>query len=137
MKNLKAKLGEKLFFESSLIMSNGSSFPTETTSSMIKIGDSRVIQSFIRDISKRRIIEAEKDRAMVKLQSALSEIKTLQGILPLCSFCKKIRNDQGEWEKVDVYIDKHSMADVSHSICPDCMKKNYPDYADRINKNKI
>lgn len=61
-----------------------------------------------------------------ELADALKEIKTLRGILPLCSFCKKIRDDKGYWEQVDVYIHKHSEADISHSICPDCMKKNYP-----------
>jgi predicted ester cyclase len=53
------------------------------------------------------------------------ELNTLRGILPLCSFCKKIRNDKGYWEQVDVYIHKYSEVDISHSICPDCMKKHY------------
>ena len=63
-----------------------------------------------------------------KLQRSLEEIKTLRGILPICSFCKKVRDDQGYWEQVDVYIRKYSEADISHSICPECMKKHYPDY---------
>ncbi len=62
-----------------------------------------------------------------ELQKALDEIKVLKGILPLCSFCKKIRNDKNKWEEVDVYIYKHSQADISHGVCPDCMKKHYPD----------
>jgi PleD family two-component response regulator len=62
-----------------------------------------------------------------QLQKALDEIKSLRGILPLCSFCKKIRDDKGYWEQVDVYIYKYSEADISHSICPDCMKEHYPD----------
>ncbi len=62
-----------------------------------------------------------------QLQKALDEIKTLRGILPLCSFCKKIRDDKGYWEQVDVYIHKHSQADISHSICPDCAREHYPD----------
>ena len=53
------------------------------------------------------------------------EVKTLRGILPLCSFCKKIRDDKGYWEQVDVYIHKYSEADISHSICPECIKKHY------------
>jgi hypothetical protein len=61
------------------------------------------------------------------LVNAKEEIKTLRGILPLCSFCKKIRDDKGYWEQVDVYIHKHSQADISHSICPDCTKEHYPD----------
>ncbi len=62
-----------------------------------------------------------------QLQKALVEIKTLRGILPLCSFCKKIRDDKGYWEQVDVYIYKYSEADISHSICPDCAKEHYPE----------
>lgn len=62
-----------------------------------------------------------------ELQKALDEIKVLKGILPLCSFCKKIRNDKNEWEEVDVYIYKHSQADISHGVCPECIKKHYPD----------
>jgi hypothetical protein len=62
-----------------------------------------------------------------EVQEALEEIKTLRGILPFCSFCKKIRDDKGYWEQVDIYINKHSEADISHSICPECMKKQYPE----------
>jgi len=77
---------------------------------------------------------AKTEKALLKeknnLQKALDEIKTLHGILPLCSFCKKIRNDKGYWEQVDIYIHKHTQADISHSICPDCLKKNYPEETD-------
>lgn len=66
-------------------------------------------------------------RVNQELQTALGEIKTLRGILPLCSFCKKIRTPEGLWENVDVYIHKHTEADISHSLCPDCMKEHYPD----------
>jgi hypothetical protein len=59
-------------------------------------------------------------------KKAAEEIKDLRGILPLCSFCKKIRDDEGYWEQVDIYIHKHSQADISHSICPECLKKHYP-----------
>jgi len=51
----------------------------------------------------------------------------LRGIIPLCSFCKKIRDDKGYWEQVDIYLQKHSEADISHSLCPECVKKHYPE----------
>ena len=76
---------------------------------------------------KRREAEAEKELLIVNLQNALDEIKTLKGILPLCTFCKKIRDEQGAWQNVDSYIHSHSQADISHSICPDCLKINYPE----------
>jgi PAS domain S-box-containing protein len=80
-----------------------------------------------RDITERKRSEKEQKKLIKELEEALTEIKTLRGILPLCSFCKKIRDDEGFWEQVDVYIRKHSQADISHSICPECMKKHYPD----------
>ncbi|SHI57683.1 hypothetical protein SAMN02745216_00187 [Desulfatibacillum alkenivorans DSM 16219] len=61
-----------------------------------------------------------------ELESALSEVKTLSGLLPICSHCKKIRDDKGYWNQIEVYIQDHSEADFSHSICPDCAKKIYP-----------
>jgi PAS domain S-box-containing protein len=79
------------------------------------------------DITKRKQAEEEREKLINELQETIEEIKTLRGILPLCSFCKKIRDDKGYWEQVDVYIHKHSQADISHSICPDCAKEHYPD----------
>ena len=74
----------------------------------------------------------EEDRQLL-LEKALSELKILRGILPLCCICKKVRDKEGNWESVDIYIDKYSQADVSHGICPDCMKKYYSeDYEDNI-----
>jgi hypothetical protein len=64
---------------------------------------------------------------ITELKETQDELKQLRGILPLCSFCKKIRNDKGYWEKVDSYICNHSEAEISHGICPECMSKNYPD----------
>ena len=89
-----------------------------------------------RDITKRKNEEREREEMIAKLQASLAEIKTLQGILPLCSFCKKIRDDKGYWEQVDTYIEKHSGADISHSICPECLKKNYPEEYDYLQSQK-
>ena len=65
-------------------------------------------------------------------KKAEKEIKRLRGILPLCSFCKKIRDDTGYWEGVDVYINTYSEADISHGICPECMKTHYPEMDEEI-----
>ena len=72
--------------------------------------------------------EEKHDKLTNKVQKAQEEIITLSGILPFCSFCKRIRNDKGYWEQVDVYIRKHSKADISHSICPECAKRYYPEF---------
>jgi ABC-type nickel/cobalt efflux system permease component RcnA len=62
-----------------------------------------------------------------KLQQALDEISQLKGILPICSFCKRIRDDEGHWQQLETYIRDHSAADFSHGICEDCLAKHYPD----------
>lgn len=59
------------------------------------------------------------------LQDALDRIKTLSGLLPICSHCKKIRDDEGYWNQIDLYIERHSDAAFSHGICPDCMDELY------------
>ncbi|MBT3485559.1 MAG: hypothetical protein HOG03_12435 [Desulfobacula sp.] len=79
------------------------------------------------EIDSRTKIEKERERMIVKLQKALAEIKTLSGLLPICSHCKKIRDDKGYWNQIEGYIQKHSDAQFSHSICQECAKKHYPD----------
>jgi YesN/AraC family two-component response regulator len=71
---------------------------------------------------------AEREQLIVDLQKALAEIKTLQGILPICSFCKKIRDDKEVWTQLENYISEHTDARFSHSFCPDCARKMYPKY---------
>jgi PAS domain S-box-containing protein len=89
-----------------------------------------------RDTTERNRAQKEREKLIKELQEALKEIKTLRGILPICSFCKKIRNDKGYWEQVDVYIHKHLQADISHGICPECLKKHYPEEYASINADK-
>jgi sigma-B regulation protein RsbU (phosphoserine phosphatase) len=64
-----------------------------------------------------------------ELSETLAHVKQLKGLLPICMFCKKIRNDENYWQKVEEYLVEHTEADFSHSICPECLKKHYPDYA--------
>ncbi len=89
----------------------------------------QVIVNFI-DITARKRIEEERERLIGKLKDALSKVKTLQGILPICSHCKKIRDDQGNWQKVEKYIHDRSEAEFSHGICPECAKEVWGDYLD-------
>lgn len=67
-----------------------------------------------------------------ELKKAMAEVKVLSGLLPICSSCKKIRNEEGGWNSIEAYIHKHSEAKFSHGICPECLKKLYPDFADRV-----
>ena len=85
------------------------------------------------EIAERQRYQEESEQLIVELQKALDEVKTLTGLLPICSFCKKVRDDQGYWEQIDAYLRRHSGAQFSHAICPDCLKKNYPEFADKEN----
>jgi hypothetical protein len=80
------------------------------------------------DISERKQAAEEREKLIVDLQKALQDVKTLSGLLPICASCKKIRDDKGYWNILEQYISKHSGAEFSHGICPDCAQKMYPDY---------
>lgn len=67
------------------------------------------------------------NRVNLDLEKALAKVQTLSGLLPICATCKKIRDDKGYWNRIESYIEKHSQAEFSHSICPECVKKLYPD----------
>ena len=79
----------------------------------------------------RRMVEMQDALAekIAELRRALAEIKTLRGIVPICAGCKNIRDDKGYWSQVEVYVRDHTEAEFSHSLCPECMKKLYPDLA--------
>jgi len=78
-----------------------------------------------------RVIKLERSlrQKNVELSDALAHVKQLKGLLPICMFCKKIRKDENYWQQVEEYIHEHTEADFSHSICPECMAKHYPEYA--------
>jgi hypothetical protein len=69
----------------------------------------------------------EKEELIVNLQKVMSEVKNLSGMLPICSSCKKIRDDDGYWQQIEEYIRDHSNADFTHGICNDCVEKLYPE----------
>ena len=77
---------------------------------------------------KEHELAEERELSIIELQNALTEIKTLKGILPICSHCKKIRDDKGYWNQLEAYIREHSDAEFSHSLCEECAKKYYPEY---------
>jgi len=80
------------------------------------------------DITDRKKSEEEREKLIAELQKALSDVKTLSGLLPICSSCKKIRDDKGYWNQLELFIQNHSKAEFSHGICPDCAKKLYPEF---------
>ena len=89
---------------------------------------SKALQALARQI----ISQLELRRASADLANALTDIKTLRGLLPICSHCKGVRNDAGFWQSVETYVMAHSEADFTHGICPTCMKQHHPAAFERL-----
>jgi DNA-binding NtrC family response regulator len=104
-----------------------------------EIGPSLLERSIRYAIERKRALK-EQIRLISQLQEALAKVKQLSGLLPMCASCKKIRDDKGYWNQLEAYISDHSEADFSHGICPECVKKLYPEYAhafDAHEKSKV
>ena len=101
----------------------------EITASPLRDATGGIVAGIIvaRNIDRRKKLEREREDLIRDLQEALANIKTLSGLLPICASCKKIRDDTGYWNQIETYIKKHSDATFTHGICPECMKKLYPD----------
>ena len=87
-----------------------------------------------RDITKRKELENEKNELINSLQDSLNEVKTLRGIIPICSYCHSIRDDEGAWDKLEKYLSLHSHAEFSHGVCPNCEPKLRKEFG--LDKNK-
>ncbi len=81
------------------------------------------ISTIARDVSERERVRKERERLIAELQEALAKVKVLKGLLPICAWCKKIRDDKGYWQQIEAYISDRSEADFSHAICPECANK--------------
>jgi len=95
---------------------------------LLRDGTVAGFQIVARDVTDRKRAEADREKVISELQDALSRIKMLSGLLPICASCKKIRNDKGYWEQIELYIRDRSEAEFSHGICPDCAKTLYPGF---------
>lgn len=84
------------------------------------------IAVFARDITARKEDEKQREGLIAELQDSMAKVKMLSGMLPICSSCKKIRNDEGYWQQVEVYIKDHSEAEFTHGLCPECAERLYP-----------
>ena len=110
--------GQAFSFENRYLCKNGSYkwLPWNATPDL----DHQVIYSVARDITERKRTEEEREKLLRELQTALAEVKELQKILPICSYCKDIRDDENYWQTVESYISHHTNSRFSHSICPTC-----------------
>lgn len=109
------------------IRKDNQEFPIELSLAGWRSGDEILFTIIVRDITDRKQAEKEREQLILELQDALAQVKTLSGLLPICSSCKKIRDDEGYWNQIEAYIQEHSEAVFSHGLCPECAKKLYPD----------
>lgn len=93
---------------------------------VIEVQGERLLLSIVSDITERKVLERERERMIRELQAALSQIKALKGLLPICASCKKIRDDQGYWNQLETYISEHSEAEFTHGLCPECAELYFP-----------
>jgi DNA-binding NtrC family response regulator len=91
-----------------------------------QISGSLLVRSIRHTLERSRILD-ERDRLIRELQDALAKVKMLSGLLPICSSCKKIRDDQGDWTQLETYVQHRSGATFSHGVCPECLGKLYGD----------
>ncbi|MHB8843159.1 MAG: PAS domain S-box protein [Nitrospirota bacterium] len=122
--------GERITVDDDLyIRKDGTAFAVAYVSAPIrKAGVVEAVVIAFQDITQRKQREAEREALMLEHMDALSKVKVLSGMLPICSSCKKIRDDAGYWKQIEIYIHDHSEAEFSHSICPDCAQRLYPDH---------
>ena len=89
-------------------------------------------EAALRRLARQAAMLLEQRRLAAELASALHEVKTLQGLLPMCSHCRGVRDDQGYWSTVEDYLSRHTELGLSHGVCPDCLKTHYPRTYERL-----
>ncbi len=101
---------------------DGTLFPVEHQSMFVLDNDGVPVagRMLLRDVSERKAHEAEREQLLAELQEALANVRTLSGLLPVCAWCRKIRDDDGYWSDLEAFVHAHSDARFSHGICPDC-----------------
>ena len=96
-----------------------------TTAKITLSGAQTLIYAFVENISERKQMEQNREQLIQELQDALNKVNVLSGLIPICAGCKKIRDDQGYWNQLETYIQKHSDTSFSHGLCPECSEKLY------------
>jgi PAS domain S-box-containing protein len=130
----KLRRGEHIeHLETVRVRKDGAQVEVYLNISPIKTPKGKIIgaSSIAFDNTERKRIEDERTKMIQKLNETISKVRTLSGLLPICASCKKIRDDQGYWQKLETFVHEHSDAEFSHSICPECMEQLYPDFANK------
>jgi PAS domain S-box-containing protein len=114
-------------FETTRRRKDGEVVDVSLSISPVRNGAGEIVgaSTIARDISDRKRSERERERLAGELQMAVGEVKTLSGLLPICAHCKKIRDDKGYWNQIELYLREHSSASFTHSICPECSRTHF------------
>ena len=121
------KNGKITKFEAQLKRKDGSKWWASTTAHFFKdrAGNIAGVEGITRDITELKLAREAQAKLILELKAALEKVHTLSGLLPICSSCKKIRDDKGYWNQIEAYIHKHAEVEFSHGLCPDCAEKLY------------
>ncbi len=103
---------------------------------IVKPYDNAILRSTIEIAVHKYHAAKEREKLIAQLEEALLKVKQLSGLLPICASCKKIRDDNGRWQQIEIYIQNHSEADFSHGICPECSYRLYPEMHHKNGKRK-
>ncbi|GEM_PF-1996903 len=130
------KQGKVKKYEGYALRKDGKLIFTEENNVLVYNEQREIIAAFsnIQDITDRKTSEEEREKLFAELQKSLEEVKTLEGIIPICMHCKGIRDDKGAWNKLEKFITEHSDAQFSHGICDECLKKYYPEEYEELHK---
>lgn len=102
---------------------NGSEFPADISVSPVRIDGRLAVVLAVRDLTHRRRREEEQARLIQQLKASAARVRQLSGLLPICAWCRRVRDDEGYWNQLEAYIRDHTDADFSHGICPDCVAR--------------
>ncbi len=109
--------------EISIVRKDGTEVPVEITAGPTTYRGEFALVIYARDITGPKKAEQEREKLIQELQKTLQEVKTLSGLLPICAWCKKFRDDEGYWKSVEEYLGEHTGAEFTHGICPECSAK--------------
>jgi len=109
---------------------NGDPVWVAVSARRIEYGGRWAVLALFTNMDSRKKLEAAHEATIEELRRRIAEVKTLTGLLPICASCKKVRDDKGYWNQIEVYLSAHSSAVLSHSLCPECLGRLYPGYGD-------
>ena len=115
-------------FERTFRKKSGELMSVEVNARIFYVQNKPYALSISRDITERKKRELQREKLIGELNKAFADVKKLSGLLPICSNCKKIRNDKGYWQELEIFLEEHSEAEFSHGLCRECAGKLYPDF---------